>query len=148
MAFKNFEMTLVFSRVGDWLVKEGVNQKNYFTVTNIPNKHRFSPKKSKYMWWQLFFIRVYLPLLYIGLNCLQAAEPLWVDGFLLITKCSGVPGTGLIDLWRMKTWVGLKATYRLWNLDNWVGNQASLPEDHVDQSNLFENFQYILEWFR
>ena len=27
MTFKNFEMTLVFSRVGDWLVKEGVNQK-------------------------------------------------------------------------------------------------------------------------
>lgn len=33
MAFKNFDMTLVFSRVGDWLVKEGVDQK---TTLQLP----------------------------------------------------------------------------------------------------------------
>ena len=35
----------------------------------------------------------------------QAAEPLQRDSLLLTTKCSGCPGTYLIDIGRMKDWL-------------------------------------------
>ena len=38
----------------------------------------------------------------LGFNCLQATDPLRVDGLLFNTQFLGVSGTQLIDLERMK----------------------------------------------
>ena len=40
--------------------------------------------------------------LWLGFNCLKAAEPLGGDSLLFTTKFPEIPGTYLIDLGRMK----------------------------------------------
>ena len=67
--------------------------------------------------WILKEKKLYGPFLWMGLNCLQAIEPLRRDSLLFITKSPEVPGTHLIDpgthlidLGRMKGWVDLGAT--------------------------------------
>ena len=42
------------------------------------------------------------PFLWMGFNCLKAAEPLWDGSLLFITKFPEILGTQLINLGRMK----------------------------------------------
>ena len=46
------------------------------------------------------------PFLWMGFNCLKAAEPLQRNSLLFTTKISEIPGTHLINLGRIKGWVG------------------------------------------
>ena len=46
----------------------------------------------------------------MGFNCIKATEPLRRDSLLFTTKFPEIPGTGLIDLGRMKEWADLGAT--------------------------------------
>ena len=42
------------------------------------------------------------PLLWMGFNCLKATEPLQGDSLLSTTQYSGLPGTRLVNLGKMK----------------------------------------------
>ena len=46
--------------------------------------------------------KLYDPFLWMGFNCLKATEPLRGDNLLFTARSSGVPGTHLIGLGRMK----------------------------------------------
>ena len=54
--------------------------------------------------------KLYDPFLWMGFNCLKAAEPLWGDRLLFTIQFQGVPGTHLIYLGKMKGWTDLGAT--------------------------------------
>ena len=43
-------------------------------------------------------IKNYVPVLWMGFNCLKATGPLQGDTLLFATRFPGVPGTHLIDL--------------------------------------------------
>ena len=46
--------------------------------------------------------KLYSSFLWVGFNCLKAAEPLRGDSLLFTSKSPGGPGTHLIDIGRMK----------------------------------------------
>ena len=46
----------------------------------------------------------------MGFNCFKATEPLGGDSLLFSTEFPGIPGTYLIDLERMKSFVDLETT--------------------------------------
>ena len=58
----------------------------------------FSPKK---------FLKRYGPFLWMGFNCHKTTEPQWGESLFFTTKSPGVPGTHLINLGMMKSWVDL-----------------------------------------
>ena len=53
--------------------------------------------------------KLYGPFLWMGFNCLKAAEPLRWGSLLFTTKFPEIPGNHLIDLGRIKDWVYLGA---------------------------------------
>ena len=59
------------------------------------------------------------PLLWMGFNCLKAAEPLRGGSLLFTTQAPGVPGTNLINLGRMKGSVELGAAQHPNHNVNW-----------------------------
>ena len=61
-------------------------KKNKLIVSNFPNLEK----------------NFTAPFLWMGFNCLKATEPLRGDSLLFTIQFSGVPGTQLIDLGRMK----------------------------------------------
>ena len=78
---------------------------------------------SKYVcfYLQTFFKnKLYGPFLWMGFNCLKAAEPLLGDSFLFTTTSPGVSGTHLIVLVRMKGRGNLGASqwFQIW--DPWL----------------------------
>ena len=52
-------------------------------------------------------------------------EPLWKYSLLLTTQSSGVPGTHLMDLGRMKGWVDFGATQWFWTQVLWIRNPVN-----------------------
>ena len=58
-----------------------------------------------------------VPFLWMGFNCLKAAEPLLGESLLFTTKSPKVPDTHLIHSGRMKGWVNLGTIQRFWTLD-------------------------------
>ena len=61
--------------------------------------------------------KLYGPFLLMGFKGLKAAEPLQGDDLLFIIKSSGVPGTNLINLRWMKSWVSFGANQWFWTWD-------------------------------
>ena len=57
-------------------------------------------KERNYLYMKNF--KLYGPFLWLGFNCIKAAEPLRGDSLLVTTYSTGVPGTHLNDLGRMK----------------------------------------------
>ena len=61
------------------------------------------------------------PFLWMGFNCLKAAEPLRGECLLFTLQFPGVPGIQLINLGRMKGWVDLGASQWFW-VPNWTSS--------------------------
>ena len=100
--------------------------------------------------WILKEKKLYGPFLWMGLNCLQAIEPLRRDSLLFITKSPEVPGTHLIDpgthlidLGRMKGWVDLGATQWFWTRKPWIGNPVPYASVRNELSLIVG---YIMHW--
>ena len=72
--------------------------------------------------------KLYDPILWIGLSCLEGAEPLWGDNLLLTTKSLGVPGNHLNGL------VDREATQWFWTQNPWIGNPEHWPPDHFSMN--------------
>ena len=64
----------------------------------------------------------YGPFLWMGFNWLKATEPLQGDSLLFTTKSPEIPGTHLINLRRMKGWIGYAATQWFWTKNPWIWN--------------------------
>ena len=58
----------------------------------------------------------------MGFNCLKVTEPLWGGSLLFTAKFPGIPGTRLIDLWKIKGQVDLGPTQWFWTQDPWIGS--------------------------
>ena len=50
----------------------------------------------------LILKKLYGSLLWMGFNCLMATQPLQGDSLLFTTRSTGLPGTHLVGLGRMK----------------------------------------------
>ena len=71
---------------------------------------------------KLYTKKLYGPFYWMGF---KAEEPLR-GGSLLFTSVSfqKLPGTHLIDVRKMKGWVGRGAAQSFWTQDLWIGNPA------------------------
>ena len=84
------------------------------------------------MWYFQYTLykKLYGPFLRTGFNCLKATEPLRGSSLLFTTKFWEIPGTHLINLGRMKSWIDLGATRWLWTWDYWIVNPAPALSFH------------------